>query len=170
MKYDRFSIIITLIGALCIAAFAVVFESREVYSVSMEPTLGPGVYVMVNRFAYCAGQPGRGDVVVMKPQHYYTTDLIKRIIGIPGDTIRIHDHTVYVNGTALEEPYIKEPVAYEYQLLEVPDDYYFVLGDNRNHSDDSHEGWLLPETDIKGKACFTCWPPECIGLLGSSYR
>jgi signal peptidase I len=165
VKFDRSTIFFTLIAALCIAAFAVIFESREVYSVSMQPTLNPGDYIMVNRFAYSAFKPERGDVVVMKPQRAYTTELVKRIIALPGDTVQVRDHAVYVNGTALEEPYVPEPVQYEYPPEKVPGEYYFVLGDNRNYSDDSHTGWLLSGSDIIGRAYFTYWPPENMKVL-----
>ena len=170
MKCDRITIFFVLVAALCIAAFTVIFESREVYSISMQPTVNPGEYVMVNRFAYSSCQPERGDVVVMKPQHNYSSDLIKRVVALPGDTVQVCGHTVYVNGTALEEPYITEPVDYEYPLQEIPEECYFVLGDNRNYSYDSHDGWLLPCSDITGRACFTYWPPENMKLLRRFHR
>jgi signal peptidase I len=165
VKSNLITIFFVLIAALCIAAFAVIFKSGEVYSVSMQPTLNPGDYIMINRLAYSTGGPERGDVVVMKPQRIYTTDLVKRVIALQGDTVQVSGHRVYVNGTALEEPYIPEPVQYEYPLEVIPDEYYFVLGDNRNHSDDSHSGWLLSESDIIGRASFVYWPPENMKLL-----
>ena len=162
MKFTRDSIILALTALITVAVLVAMFESREVFNISMLPTIKPGEYIMINRFAYALNQPKRGDVIVMKSPEAGMQDLVKRVIGLPGDTVRIHEQVVYVNNVALEEPYIPEPVYYEFFQHVIPDDNYFVLGDNRNHSADSHEGWFLPETNIIGKVLFTCWPPDRI--------
>ena len=85
--------------------------------------------------------------------------MIKRIIGLPGDSIEIREGKVFINGNPLDEPYIKEPIEYEYPLQEIPENDYFVLGDNRNLSNDSHKGWTVPSDNIIGKVWITYWPP-----------
>jgi signal peptidase I len=120
---------------------------------------------MVNRFPYLVGQPKHGDVVIINAPRDNERDVIKRVIALPGDSVAVSVNTVYVNGTALEEPYIMEPVDYELPGQEIPEGDYFVLGDNRNNSNDSHKGWLVPEPDIAGKALFVYWPPGRMKII-----
>jgi signal peptidase I len=89
----------------------------------------------------------------------------RRIIGLPGDTVEIIQGTVYVNDFKLDEPYVIRPFTYSLTDQNVPTDYYFVLGDNRNISNDSHSGWLLPRDNIIGKAWLITWPPSDWGMV-----
>lgn len=82
-----------------------------------------------------------------------------------GEAIRIEADIVYIDGYPLYEPYIKDPPQYELNGLAIPEQQYFVLGDNRNHSRDSHAGWTVPEANIIGKAWISVWPPEMWGLV-----
>jgi signal peptidase I len=125
---------------------------------SMNPTLQDGQYLIINNFSYYVDDPQSGDVIVF---HHPTSDmnLIKRVIGLPGDQVEIEDGMVTVNGVALDEPYIREAPRYEYNGV-VPEDEYFVLGDNRNNSSDSHSWSFLPEDNIVGKAMLIYWPPS----------
>lgn len=132
---------------------------------SMQPTLQDGEFVLVNRVAYRFGQPERGDIIVFRdPNNINGKDLIKRIIGLPGDTIVIRDGTVSLNGQLLHEDYIAAPPVYSGQW-EVPPGHLFVLGDNRNDSSDSHSWGLLPIENVIGKAVLIYWPPPEWNIL-----
>jgi signal peptidase I len=130
----------------------------RVDGLSMLPTLRDGEFVLVNRLAYRFGSPTRGDIVVFRSINQVDLDLIKRIIGVPGDRIIIGDGKVVVNGVTLNEPYINAAPSYS-GTWSVPDGYLFVLGDNRNDSSDSHAWGLLPEKNLIGKALLIYWPP-----------
>jgi signal peptidase I len=123
---------------------------------SMRPTLENGEFVLVNRMAYKFGQPERGDIIVFRSLNA-PEDLIKRVIGLPGETVRVESGKVYVNDVPLAEAYIAAPPNYA-GTWSVPDGYLFVLGDNRNDSSDSHSWGLLPIDNIVGKAVLVYWP------------
>jgi signal peptidase I len=141
---------------------------------SMLPTLDNGEYVLISRLAYVLGDYQRGDIIVFRPPMYPDApflqrvlglpgfddkyeDYIKRIIGLPGDLVRIANGTVYINGVPLIEPYISAPPNYSNEWT-VPENQLFVLGDNRNNSADSHAWGFLPEKNILGKALVVYWP------------
>jgi signal peptidase I len=126
---------------------------------SMRPTLQDGEYILINKLAYKFSEPVRGDIVVFKFPVNPEEDLIKRIIGIPGDTINIQDGVLNVNGVVVDEPYINAPPAYN-GTWQVPEGQLFVLGDNRNDSRDSHQWGLLPIENVIGRAVLIYWPPE----------
>jgi signal peptidase I len=130
---------------------------------SMLPTLQDGNFVLVNRLSYSLGEPQRGDIIVF---HFDLTrqDLIKRVIGLPGDEVRIADGIVYVNGVALLEPYIATAPNYNGTWV-VPSESFFVLGDNRNDSSDSHSWGTLSAEKVVGKAVLVYWPLESWSLL-----
>jgi signal peptidase I len=92
-------------------------------------------------------------------------DFIKRIVGEPGDTVEINNGTVYIDGNPLDEPYITSKPTYNYGPMEVPPKQYFVLGDNRNNSYDSHVWGFLPEENIIGQAWLSYWPKDSWGLI-----
>ena len=125
---------------------------------SMNPTLQDGEYILVNRLAYKIGHPVRGDIVVFSFPMDPKQDLIKRVIGLPGESIFVQDGKVMINGVPLEEPYIAAPPIYN-GTWEVPKGQLFVLGDNRNESKDSHEWGLLPIENVVGRAVLIYWPP-----------
>jgi signal peptidase I len=120
---------------------------------------------------YVFGGPRRGDLVVFRPpgDSNFESDLVKRIIGLPGDVVSIRDGEVVVNGTRLVEPYVVFPADYTYPGgdlgLLVPNDSYFVLGDNRPASADSHLGWLVPAEKLLGQAVLSYWPPNRWGFV-----
>jgi signal peptidase I len=124
---------------------------------SMVPTLQDGEYVLVNRLAYRNSLPERGDIIVFSSPQTTDLDLIKRVIGLPGDTVEISGGAVRVNGQLLDEPYIAAAPVYNGEW-EVPDGKLFVLGDNRNDSSDSHAWGLLPLENVIGKAILIYWP------------
>jgi signal peptidase I len=125
---------------------------------SMDPSLANGEYILVNKLAYRLGEPARGDIVVFSFPLDPEQDLIKRVIGLPGETVSIQDGQVSVNGIPLDEPYIAASPLYNGTWV-VTDGQLFVLGDNRNESKDSHEWGLLPMENIIGKAVLIYWPP-----------
>ena len=131
---------------------------------SMLPTLNNGEFVLVNRLAYKLGEPVRGDIVVFRSTTQLDLDLIKRIIGVPGDEVRISEGHVVVNEATLVEPYISADPSYSGEWS-VPDGYLFVLGDNRNDSSDSHAWGLLPVENLIGKAVLIYWPPPDWAVL-----
>ena len=135
---------------------------------SMLPTLENGEYVLISRLSYRLGDFQRGDIIVFRPPMYPDApflqrlfglpgfddnyeDYIKRIVGLPGETVRIASGTVYINGVQLVEPYIVVPSDYSNEWT-VPEGQLFVLGDNRNNSADSHAWGFLPERNVLGKA------------------
>ncbi len=125
---------------------------------SMLPTLQDGEFVLVNRLAYrFETSPQRGDIIVFHSPIDNTQDLIKRIIGLPGDTVTVQNGVVYINGNPLQEPYIAAAPLYS-GSWNVPEGYLFVLGDNRNDSSDSHSWGLLAQENILGKAILIYFP------------
>jgi signal peptidase I len=136
----------------------------RVESISMEPNLEPGQYVLVDKVSYLFIPPQRGDVVVFQYPLATEKDYIKRIIGLPGEVVTIANGVVSVNGQPLEEPYIAAPPNYASTWTLGPDQ-YFVLGDNRNSSSDSHVWGPLEREYLIGKTLLIYWPPPVWGLL-----
>jgi len=131
---------------------------------SMLPTLQDGEYVLVNRLAYRTDLPVRGDIIVFVSPQAPDLDLIKRVIGLPGDNVEIFDGQVEVNGKILDEPYIAAAPIYNGEW-NVPQGNLFVLGDNRNDSSDSHAWGLLPIENVIGKAILVYWPLPELNLI-----
>lgn len=152
-------IAITLVLALCIF-FAVQFtiQSCQVDGISMQPSFEHGQRLLVIKAAYWFGEPHRGDVIIFPSTNNSGENLIKRVIGLPGETVEVKNELVYIDGTPLDEPYLAEPPSQEFPSTLVPEGHYFVMGDNRNHSNDSRSWGSLPEQDIIGRAWLTYWP------------
>jgi signal peptidase I len=133
---------------------------------SMEPNLHTGQFLIVSRLAYRFGSPQRGDIIVFDFPGDPGDDYVKRIIGLPGDTVLIENNQVYVNDVLLTEPYLP-PDDYTTGAGRwvVPEGNYFVMGDNRAHSSDSRAWGLLSTDKIIGKAWVSYWPPETWGFL-----
>lgn len=149
--------------ALALGFHTFVAELRFIPSESMSPTLAVGDRLIVEKLSYDIHPPRRGDIVVFKapPELVERTlkdDFIKRVIGVPGDVVAIKQGKVYVNGNELSEPYLAERPSYGYGPATVPADQYFVLGDNRNHSYDSHAWGFVPQNNIVGHAVFRLAP------------
>lgn len=131
---------------------------------SMSPTFHTNQYVVIDKLSYLLGQPDRGDIVVFRypfSQPNNERDFIKRIIGLPGETVQIEGGVVRVNGQPLEEPYIQTPPAFG-GTWTLGADEYFVMGDNRNNSSDSRSWGPLKREFIIGRALFVYWPLEAI--------
>ena len=123
----------------------------------MQPGLHTGQYVLADKLAYRLGSPQRGDVVTVVPNLPTNQEYIKRLMGLPGDTIAVKNGAVWINGGKVSEPYIAEPPKYVGSWLLGPDE-YFVMGDNRNDSDDSHIWGSVHRRAITGKVVFVYWP------------
>lgn len=157
------------IETLFLAAFlflAIEFVSARVRveGFSMMPTLHDGEVVLVSKISYRFDSIQRGDIVVFRHPLNTRQELIKRVIGLPGDEVRIENGQVTLNGMVIVEPYISAPPRYNGKW-EVPPGFLFVLGDNRNDSSDSHSWGLLPIENVIGKAVLVYWPPDRIRIL-----
>ncbi|WP_310486659.1 signal peptidase I [Chamaesiphon sp. VAR_69_metabat_338] len=161
-----------LILALGLAVFIRTFvaEPRYIPSESMLPTLEIGDRLIVEKLSYYTHLPQRGDIVVFAPppqlqeQGYLEEQaFIKRVIGLPGDKIEVKNGRVYIDGAPATERYIAEAPNYAMSPTIVPPDQLFVMGDNRNNSNDSHVWGFLPKTNVIGHACFRFWPIDRFG-------
>jgi signal peptidase I len=153
---------------------AFVFQQSKIPSGSMMDTLLIGDYIMVNRFVYSAASTAlerlllpireveRGDVVVFKQPQEPEIDFIKRVVGLPGDTVELRGGSLFVNGEPIEEPYVEESYRRldgngNYGPIRVEPDHYFVLGDHRNQSQDSRFWGQVPRALMKGRALLVWW-------------
>ena len=155
-----------VLSAILFVAINAISARIRVEGFSMEPTLHNGEFVIVNKLAYRLGNPNHGDVIIFHPPREPDQEYIKRIIGLPGDRIRIVNGQVYVNDELIEEPYIAAAPRYQSEWR-VPESSLFVLGDNRNNSSDSHNWGPVPMDYVIGKALFVYWPPESWGTIGN---
>ncbi|MCY7324092.1 MAG: signal peptidase I [Phormidesmis sp. CAN_BIN36] len=163
-------LVVALILALLVRAY--VAEPRFIPSDSMVPTLQVGDRLVVEKISYHLHPPELGDIVVFDPplqlqRQGYKKDqaFIKRIIGQPGQTIEIKNGKVFVNGQALQEPYIAESPNYMMKPAQVPEGMFFVMGDNRNNSNDSHVWGFLPKDNIIGRAWLRFYPFDRLGKV-----
>ena len=167
--------ILSLLGTMAIAA-ALVFLLKEfvvinafIPSGSMENTIMPGDRVIGNRLAYLSEEPERGDIVIFLYPDDESQLFVKRIIGLPGESVVIEDAKVYIEGVLLDEPYLKEEwqVGNDAYAFEIPEGSYLVLGDNRNNSKDARywENTYVEADKILGEAVFRYWPFSSIGTL-----
>ncbi|MBZ8181483.1 signal peptidase I [Oscillatoria salina] len=161
-------IAIALSLALLIRFF--VAEPRYIPSDSMLPTLAIGDRLVVEKVSYYFHPPHRGDIIVFEPPQQlivqgYEQDqaFIKRVIGEPGHTVEVRDGIVYLDDLPLQEDYIAEPPRYQLEKISVPPGNLFVMGDNRNNSNDSHVWGFLPQNNLIGRAIFRFFPFSRIG-------
>jgi len=154
---ELFITVALALGVFLLLRFTI--DTVIVLGISMEPSFHTGQRVLISKVTYRLHEPERGDVIVFQPSNGDQGEYIKRIIALPGDTVEVKNGAVYVNGTRLKEPYINSTPSYRLDGHKVPADNYFVLGDNRNHSNDSHNGWVVPRENIVGKAWVSIWPP-----------
>lgn len=162
--FVRELLITVAIAVVIFVAARQTIQTYEVFQMSMEPNFYEGQHVVVNKAVYFWSEPERGDVIIFDAPDS-EDDYIKRIIGLPGDTVEIRNGLVFVNGTALVESYVAAAPIYTMAEITVPEGEYFVLGDNRNYSNDSHTGWRVSEDTIHGKAWLSTWPPDLWGVV-----
>ncbi|MGA7354104.1 MAG: signal peptidase I [Candidatus Cybelea sp.] len=149
--------------AVIVAAFFV--RLPQVAGLSMEPYIRSGEYVLINTFAYRIGVPHRGEIVAFRHEGDARTVFIKRVIGLPGDRIRIDRGQVYINGARLEEPYVAHADGRSFAQLLVPPASVYVLGDNRAESEDSRFFGPVGDDRLIGRAIAGVWPPHMLGGL-----
>jgi signal peptidase I len=158
-----------LSAVLALGIRTFVAEARYIPSGSMLPTLQINDRLIIDKVSYHFSEVQRGDIVVFNPtevlRQKFKDAFIKRVIGLPGDTVEVRRGTVFVNGEALSENYIAAEPDYVYGPEVVPEDQYLVLGDNRNNSYDSHYWGFVPRDLIVGKAIVRFWPPQRLGQL-----
>ena len=187
--------LVDIAKALALAAFfffvvQAMLQNYQVLGQSMEPNLHSGQHVIVNKAAYMSvdvdrlskfipfyevdngselhlfGEPQRGDVVVIVSPQPSRKRLVKRVVGLPGDTIEIEGGMLKVNGRTMTEPYVLG-IPRDRGPLMIPADHYFVLGDNRPQSNDSNSFGPVHRSQIVGKAWLAYWPPEDFGTVAS---
>ena len=187
--------LVDIAKALALAAFfffvvQAMLQNYQVLGQSMEPNLHSGQHVIVNKAAYMSvdvdrlskfipfyevdkgselhlfGEPQRGDVVVIVSPQPSRKRLVKRVVGLPGDTIEIEGGMLKVNGSTMTEPYVLG-IPRDRGPLMIPADHYFVLGDNRPQSNDSNSFGPVHRSQIVGKAWLAYWPPEDFGTVDS---
>ena len=162
-------IIIALSAAMVVRTW--MLQQYYISGPSMQPSFQPDDRVLVNKMSYRFGEPKRGHVIVFdrlttsggRVKH---DDLIKRVVGLPGESVRIEDCVLYVDDAAIAEPYLVSDgddagvacAGGDFPAVEVPDGQYFVLGDNRSQSSDSRFFGPVPESDIVGRAFAVVWP------------
>ena len=149
-----------ILTAVFISNFIIV--NAEIPSGSMENTIMPGDRILGNRLAYLNSDPERFDIIIFRYPDDESQLFIKRVIGLPGETVEIRDGSIYINGSdePLQDVNIKAPMEGSFGPYTVPEDCYFVMGDNRNNSKDSRywENTFVTKDEILGKAFFKYWP------------
>jgi signal peptidase I len=175
MAYQKKSRALLEFLIILLVSFAVVFgfvrpfvmEAFWIPSESMVPTLLVGDRVLVNKFIYRFTDPHREDIVVFTSVENNNEDLIKRVVGLPGDKIAVRGGKLLLNGEPQKEPYTNKnlPDRSFFAPTIVPDGHVFVMGDNRSNSYDSRRFGPVPEKHIEGEAFLRFWPPGRIGLL-----
>ena len=168
------SLIETFVMAMAIFVIVYFFlvQPHQVTGNSMLPNFDDGEYILTDKVSYHLHPPKRGDVIVFKAPKNQQKDFIKRIIGLPGEKIKLEKGSVFINGEKLQEVYLPsntvtlpKSLMIEGQDVLVPLNEYFVLGDNRQHSSDSRDWGTVPRSSIIGKAWLRYWPIRKISLI-----
>ncbi len=160
---------IALISLFLFLSINTISARIRVESVSMQPTLLAGNFVVVNKLSYQFGDPSRGDIIVFKyPPDPELDPYIKRVIGLPGEHVMVEGGKVFINGVRISEPYLETQTQQGGEWT-VPQDALFVMGDNRNNSSDSRAWGVVPVENVIGKAFMVYWPPQKWEVLSMSY-
>ncbi|HEY1074578.1 MAG TPA: signal peptidase I [Patescibacteria group bacterium] len=155
------SVVITVLLAFLLRFF--VLQPFIVEGSSMEPNFHDQQYIIIDKLSYRMREPHRGEVIVFHPPVAITQNYIKRIIGLPGETVLVKEGEVFVNGKKVDEPYLGNenhhtlPISTQSPVT-LGDDEYFVMGDNRTHSSDSREFGALKKANIEGRTWFIAFP------------
>lgn len=167
---------LVVFAAIGTAIYWLVAQPHKVSGKSMYPNFDDGDYIITDKLTYKFSDPKRGDVVVFKNPRDQSQDFIKRIIGLPGDRVKVQNGRVYVNDLLLPEPYIKDDIYTESrtfitegQEVTVIPGHYLVFGDNRQHSSDSREWGYIDKPELIGKVFLRYWPKESLGLYPAAY-
>jgi signal peptidase I len=165
---------IVVILAVMVMVYLFIMSPQEINGQSMDPTFHNGEYILTNKIGFKFENPQRGDIVIFKSPMNKDVDYIKRIIGLPGDKVKLLNGIMYINGKPLDEsaylppntPIYAGSFLHENEEITVPDKNYFVMGDNRPHSSDSREFGTINIEDVIGKAMFRYWPFNRTGIIG----
>ena len=162
---------ILLAAVLALGVRLFLFETITIHQSSMYPNFQESDRVVIGKMVYRFREPARGDVAVFETD-LMEMPLIKRAIGLPGETVQIYDNAVYIDGERLTEPYLYQTMYDEYGPETVPADCVFFLGDNRNNSEDSRYPGIgmIPYGSIRGKVRLRIWPIYRIGWVGNPYE
>ena len=161
--------------AIFVIIYLFLFQPHQVRGSSMAPNFFDSDYLLTDKISYRLNTPKRGDVIIFKAPKNEEYDYIKRVVGLPGETISINEsNQVILNNQIFDEPYLGPNLkTFGGVFLEigktvtVPEDQYFVLGDNRNHSSDSRDWGFVPKENIIGKAWLRYWPPKMMGVISA---
>lgn len=158
---------VAVITLLLFVVVRAVVQNYRVDGPSMTPTLLNHEYILVDKAQYLIGSPQRGDVIVFKWPRDTSEDFVKRVIGVPGDTVRVSaDGQVTVDGTPINEPYVNDLTnPYQPNTWTLSANQYFVLGDNRGDSSDSRDWGPVPSSDVIGRAEVVYWPLNQVHML-----
>jgi signal peptidase I len=163
---------VVLAFAIFMMVYLFLFQPHKVDGRSMYPNFHDKEYILTDKITYRKAEPQRGDVIVFHAPPPYDSDFIKRIIGLPGETIMVQGGFIYINGKKLDEVYLPSDYSTSEKAFlrdgvsyTIPDGYYMVFGDNRNYSSDSREWGPISKKAIVGKAWFRYWPVDRIGLI-----
>ncbi len=169
--FDLIEVVVVAL-AIFVVCYLFLFQPHQVNGASMEPNFHDKEYLLTDKISYRLGTPQRGDVVIFRAPKNRELDYIKRIIGLPGDKVKVVNGKVFINNNLLKESYI--PATTETftgaflrsgEEFLIPEDEFFVLGDNRLHSSDSREWGTVNRGDIIGKAWLVYWPPQSFGII-----
>jgi signal peptidase I len=166
MRFNvREILIMALVFLVVFAAVQFSVQSFRVDGPSMEPSFIEDEFIMVNKLTYRFIDPRRGDVIIFDPPFSSSYPFIKRVVGLPGETVEIRHGDIYINGRLLvEKPVMERPRTMDMDAVRVEKDHYFVMGDNRDNSRDSTEGWTVPRDNIIGRSWMIYWPLSHWGL------
>lgn len=164
--------VIVFAVAIFLFVYLLIMQPHKIRGASMDPNFFDGEYLLTDKVSYRFGEPRRGDVIVFKAPTNNGEEFIKRIIGLPGEEVRLENSKIYINGKVLNEPYIKEGIFTsggsflgEGKSVVVAENEYFVLGDNRPHSSDSRAWGFISKNKITGRAWLIYWPPNKVGVI-----
>ena len=167
---------VVFIGSLFIVIYLFIAQPNQVKGESMMPTFQNGNYIFTSKVTYKLRNPQRGDVIVFHSPGNPDIEYIKRVIGLPGDTVLLKNTEVFVNGRKLNEPYTSDitlplPNGYAQEdvPISVPEDYYFVMGDNRPHSSDSRDFGPITYESIIGQVFYRYFPTDKMGIIRNPF-
>lgn len=163
---------VAVILAVLVVIRFFIAEPHKVFGSSMVPNFHNGDYIITNKIGLKIGEPRRGEVVILQNPRNPDVVFIKRIIGMPGDSVKILNGSFYINGKKLNEPYLPDGTSTsgmafltEGEEITVPEGQYFVVGDNRNGSSDSREWGPVKKEALIGQAWLRYWPPQKFTLI-----
>lgn len=161
-------------AAIFVLVYLFLFQPHQVRGKSMMPNFHDQENLLTDKISYRFNDPERGDVIVFKAPHNEEYEYIKRVIGLPGESVLLKQGHIFINDQELYEPYLPSNLLTkrgsflsEEKTIFISENHYFVLGDNRNQSSDSREWGLVPSDNIVGKAWFRYWPLGSLGIIKS---